>query len=573
MRKKWLLTFIITILALPIFSSAVLAKEAVVYEDGEYEVPLIVKFGEEVYTQFSEKAMIKIEDGKQYIQFSHDQTNFILKVSVPKGEIDIISEDEENNTREFGFSYEGDLSEPVPFIIHMFYGMNHDMDAYLDMSEVPIVEETEEEADEPEEEPIEEPDQSEDENQPGEENKEPEEPVESEVIDLAKGFYTINGRYLHLTEEKDSVMANYLEESIFIESVNGKINITITVNDNDSVRLLKIDGENAKESIVDGNKRYDTFKLDSPTTEHNGYVEYQYGPYKGKEGFKIALDKDSVSKSDATAKPGYKVESNKQEKPEKTEKVEKPSKGSKGGKESKNNSKEKNNLIPDKAYEINFVIKHKTDNTASVANNFFNNKAILLEKDGERYIQITTENGGAEFIKSLKNKLSGKYQEMVIVSETDSGEITLQFRIDGDLSEEILIDMIIDVAGVYENRYHEARLVLDPESMKEVDANKYQLVASTNENGPNGDEPVTPGGEEDVIPGNDNNGNGNGLDPNTPPKPKLGDGDDDNAVGGNGSNGSGPNPKTGEETNILFYVLLLIGSAIPLAVKAKKHFA
>ena len=42
---------------------------------------------------------------------------------------------------------------------------------------------------------------------------------------------------------------------------------------------------------------------------------------------------------------------------------------------------------------------------------FFKGPAILLEKDGERYIQITVT--GKQYIESLKNK----FGEMVVVKE------------------------------------------------------------------------------------------------------------------------------------------------------------
>src|SRR5699024_3581100 len=46
-------------------------------------------------------------------------------------------------------------------------------------------------------------------------------------------------------------------------------------------------------------------------------------------------------------------------------------------------------ITPDKAYEINYTIKHENGLQNSVANDFFKNKGILLEKDDKTYVQMT----------------------------------------------------------------------------------------------------------------------------------------------------------------------------------------
>src|SRR5699024_2642217 len=99
-------------------------------------------------------------------------------------------------------------------------------------------------------------------------------------------------------------------------------------------------------------------------------------------------------------------------------------------------------------------------------------------------------NKGAQYIEWLKNEIDGNFEDMVIVEEVD-GERTYQFKLTGDLSEEVVLNMFID-AGMYAQE-HDARLVFDASTEKEADPKAYVLLASTNANGPDGDNAQTPG--------------------------------------------------------------------------------
>src|SRR5699024_11130796 len=58
-------------------------------------------------------------------------------------------------------------------------------------------------------------------------------------------------------------------------------------------------------------------------------------------------------------------------------------------------------ITPDKAYEINYTIKHENGLQNSVANDFFTNKGILLEKDDKTYVQMIITEG--DMVRDLKN--------------------------------------------------------------------------------------------------------------------------------------------------------------------------
>ncbi len=210
-------------------------------------------------------------------------------------------------------------------------------------------------------------------------------------------------------------------------------------------------------------------------------------------------------------------------------------------------------LSPDKAYEIDYVIKHEDGIQDSIANDFFTGKAILLEKDGKTYAQLTITSG--EMIKELKNK----YGKALIVKENDDGSIVVQLRVPNDLSNMKLDMHVVVPAGAipgfpgYDEK-HTAILVFDKNSQKEINADSYKLVGSSNKD--NGNGPYTP----DIEGGIELGGNKNNND--SPTKPELGE-NDGKKTG---------NPKTGDTSKVLLYTLLLISSLIPLAFKLKRRY-
>lgn len=234
-------------------------------------------------------------------------------------------------------------------------------------------------------------------------------------------------------------------------------------------------------------------------------------------------------------------------------------------------------LKPDKAYEIDYDIKQMDGVTDSVSNDFFLKPAFLFEKDGKKYIQITIKN--SNMIKQLRNQ----YGDVLIVKENkEANTIVVQFRVPDDLSN-MRLDMHIVVPAMpgfpgYDMK-HEALIVFYQDSMKNIQVGDHLLAGTNDSDNLNGTsvselEKSAPSLSRDRNSDDEDSNNSTGLDPNTPSKPELGEGEEDtSAAASNAGNGGGLNPKTGEETNILLYVLLLIGSAIPLAVKAKRHFA
>src|SRR5699024_8478044 len=316
----------------------------------------------------------------------------------------------------------------------------------------------------------------------------------------------------------------------------------------------------------------ETFELDQLDSIINAYVEYQ-APFQGDvfEGnadFRISFDKDSVEKSKKSLKPGIDAEQDADKDSDKNKDGDKSDEKDNGKQESDQNKdnkkgtkqeKKSDQLVPDKAYEINYTIMHEDGNKPSISDEFFKKPAKLFEKDGKIYLQMTIMNG------DMISELSNKYGNAVVVEKSDDGSIVVQLRVNDDLSD-MLLDMHVKVLAVaipcipgYDEN-HAAILVFDKDSMKEIDVGNSKLVASDNENGPT--VKGTENGDQLGSKGEDND--------KTPKKPDFGSNDDNGTTGTNGNKAQ--NPKTGDTSGILLYTLLLLGSALPLVAKLRRRF-
>ncbi|WP_164219979.1 NEAT domain-containing protein [Virgibacillus sp. YIM 98842] len=214
-------------------------------------------------------------------------------------------------------------------------------------------------------------------------------------------------------------------------------------------------------------------------------------------------------------------------------------------------------LIPEKAFTINYDIL-KEDGTESISNDLFEKPALLLEKDNSKYVQITINNG------HMVRDLSNKYGDALLVKENTDGSITVQFKVDNDLSDMLLSMRIVvgdDIPGSPGELSPDAVIVFHKDTIEEISVGDHMLVGTNdrdNENGPFID-------DDEFAAGS--------LSSDNPEKPKLGPDQEDNGSSDeNGTAEQGSNPKTGDTFNIMLYVLLLVGSAIPLALQLKRRF-
>lgn len=547
---------------------------------------------------FEKPATLLDINGERYVQLTVNSWGMIDSLQTENGDVLLVEENEDGNTALIQFKVDGNLADVLHLNMHItvpgLYSMEHDArlvfsvdsEEEIEIGQKEIV--TSDGGNGPHPEQPEEPEV-------------PEQPEENEsdpsIIDLEQGSYQIDASYIRDDSDDPSAMGNYLENTLFLTVKENKTEVTITVNDDQTVTKLQIDGKDATEKVVDGHKRYETFTFDSLASIVDAYVEYQapFGDsiHYGDAAFRISLDEESIQSADASEKPGSTIDEDKDE--DKNEEDKNEDKDEDQNEEDtdvddnkdtdkdtdKDNNKDENQdkvttSQPDKAYEIDYIIKHATENKVSAADSFFKNPAYLLYKNDEKYLQLTVTN--SDMIKSLK----ANNHDVIIVQENPDGSMVIQFKIDGDISQVIHLNMFVSVPdmpgapGGYDME-HDARLFLDANSKKATDASKFSLMidGEDNLNGPIVDKGNSGDNVEDHN-GDKNNGNdqdGSKKD-NTPEKPSFGSKGDTNDKEITPVKGKKvDNPKTGDKNQVFFLSLLLIGSLIPLTIKARKHFA
>ena len=167
--------------------------------------------------------------------------------------------------------------------------------------------------------------------------------------------------------------------------------------------------------------------------------------------------------------------------------------------------------IADGTYEVDYEVKEDgTDNT-SLSDGYFTKPATLTVEDGVQHIQLTITS--SNYVESLSVP-SGSVD--VVSEDTDNNVRVVKFRVDGDLSQPVNMNMTINVPEMnMENFQPSAQAVFDVSGLPQADS--------------------TP--EQDA-------------------------GDDSDEASG----AAVENPPTGDNSSIALYALLLLGSGIALFV-------
>src|SRR5690625_5298371 len=327
------LASVIAFFTIPLTGFTVSADDGSKINDGIYEINYTAYHEDvDVDNFFNKPATLKVESGRQYIQLQHKATNFIVSLSLPSGDVDVIEEDEENLTRTVGFEVNESLLNPIKLGMKMSYGMTHEIEVTFDLISLTFVSEIEDSDSSEDDESSEvgdndsEGDGSENESDGNKEENESdnesegdsngegiETPGEDNENDLiADGTYTIDVSYLHADEEKPSSMARYMGDTAFVTVKEGQAEVTITVNAHETVTKLLVDNKKSIIAKLDGNKRYETFHIGSLESVSNAYVEYQ-APYNGdihygNADFRIVFDVETIEKANVNDQPGIDIE-------------------------------------------------------------------------------------------------------------------------------------------------------------------------------------------------------------------------------------------------------------------------
>src|SRR5699024_1989633 len=110
--------------------------------------------------------------------------------------------------------------------------------------------------------------------------------------------------------------------------------------------------------------------------------------------------------------------------------------------------------------QIDYEIKHESEDKASSADSFFEKPGKVIEKNGKYYLEVTVTSW--DMIDHLK--ANGKAVE--IVKEDNKNNLAIvRIPVNKDLSKIVTLRMKVTFAGLYEME-HDARLVMDESSLQ-----------------------------------------------------------------------------------------------------------
>lgn len=125
-------------------------------------------------------------------------------------------------------------------------------------------------------------------------------------------------------------------------------------------------------------------------------------------------------------------------------------------------------VLEDGVYSLDYVVLQAQNESASIANDYFDKPATLFVKDGEKYIRFTLNH--SEWVKELQAPLGDSFIDVQVVNEDKAEDKRdVQFKVEQDLEELIELKMHIVIESmepVYDHRYT-ARLDFDLDSLQE----------------------------------------------------------------------------------------------------------
>lgn len=351
----------------------------------------------------------------------------------------------------------------------------------------------------------------------------PEDPkTENPILDptnLNPGVYTINYKF------NKPEMYGYTDGPAYIKVDNdGNIFVAMKFTSASMFQYIDVNNERTKiiEEIPNENARFIEFTTDDLSKPHSMDVKV-YVPNVHEELYtvEVTFDVDSINIANDNDYPGNKAQG-----PTPST----PTPGNKVNKDKKSENKIVKTNKPDEVFKFNYVVLHEKENRPSAANNFFTNVGYLLKKDGKQYIQLEID--GWQYVDWIKVMKTGKLVDLINV---ENDVALIQFEYNGSLEEEIWLEMSITVPGIYDGEVYKVRLVVDQDSIVEVNPANHEIYTIDS----------------------------------TPSKPDLNDKHNEKS----GNKNPTDNPKTGDTSQVLFYTVLLIASLIALVYQVRKQLA
>lgn len=293
-------------------------NEKVVYADGEYTLPFEIlesnsdkTSAAEGYTEKPAKLIVK--NGKYTVQMTITNSSYWQYFKVQSGDdfvdVKVVEELEgQDERRVVEFEVE-DLNQFLNAKIHIFvplinYEGKYDIRIKFDTSQLPVAPDEEPEPEEPAnpgqpEEPgngNEEPANPEQPEKPGDENKAT--PIEMNENE----DYAIEFRAKHAEKDNDSAVARYLNNPAKLIAKNGKVYVTLTINNHTTVTGFQVENNGElvnpiKEKVnAEKNTREVTYELDQLLDTMKAQVQYKMGAHVGDQPLRLVFKKETLEK-------------------------------------------------------------------------------------------------------------------------------------------------------------------------------------------------------------------------------------------------------------------------------------
>lgn len=204
--------------------------------------------------------------------------------------------------------------------------------------------------------------------------------------------------------------------------------------------------------------------------------------------------------------------------------------------------------LADGTYDINYVIQKAENDSASMANDYFEKPAKLVVKNGEMRVQIPMNHSA--WITEFKAPENGNFVDAKVVSKDESTDKrTVEFKID-DLSKPAAAKIHVVVPNVNYDHNYTIRFAFDA-NVKAVDGENKATTVTKNNNQTTTDTQV----KEEV---------------------KKEESKETNKEASKGTNESGKaektdNPKTGDESRIGLFAALILISGVFLIRKVRQN--
>ncbi len=130
-------------------------------------------------------------------------------------------------------------------------------------------------------------------------------------------------------------------------------------------------------------------------------------------------------------------------------------------------------------YVIEYEMLQADNDSVSIANDYFEKPATLTVDDGDQYIQFAVNR--SEWVQVLAASNGDSFVDVDVISEDpENDQRIIAFKVDGDISQPVLMQMHIvikDMEPAYDHKYT-VRLNFDVETMQETDAPAVVVASS-----------------------------------------------------------------------------------------------